>query len=155
MYTLNSTIRGTVKRNESTNCCLMVKPSFSYALTMDTKAEVGKRIRIARKKAKLTLKQTAEAIPELSITRLQNFEKGLRAPDLDLIKKISAALNSDPAWIATFIDEPVDQQEKELIQKFKVADSRGKTTIIMTAEHESYYGKNENPSSIKKRDFRS
>ena len=56
--------------------------------------EIGQSIQEARKKAKLTQKELAEKVGIATIT-VQQYERGVRTPQIETLQKIAQALNID------------------------------------------------------------
>ena len=69
-------------------------------------ADIGKRIRILRKRMRLTQSQVAELV-DLSEDSIGKIERGVNAPTTDTLLKIAAGLKITPAEL---LDET---QEKE------------------------------------------
>lgn len=117
---------------------------------MDTKREVGRRLTLARKRLDLTLQEVCDRVPSLggNPSKLGNYEKGRRMPDLDTLKAIAQVLQTDAAWLATLIDEEPDRRASLLIQYYQNSDERGKDSIMRTAEVQSRYEKSMNTEDI-------
>lgn len=62
----------------------------AYLFRMDTKFEAGRRIREARDKLGLKLRDVEEAIPEISVSRLSNWEQGINMIGVDEAKPLCA-----------------------------------------------------------------
>lgn len=58
---------------------------------MDTKHAVGSKIKVLRKRRKLTQPELAEAI-DRSVDALSNLERGISLPNFETLERLSAAL---------------------------------------------------------------
>lgn len=83
---------------------------------------VGENIRKCRKKQGLTQKELAEKLG-VSYTVISQYERGIRYPKLETIKKIVDALNIP---IKDIIDDDMLEIEKELSDERKVFHAVGK-----------------------------
>ena len=112
----------------------------AYFVRMDTKLEMGRRLNRTRKQRGMTLREVCERVPHLTESKLGNYERGYRMPDLDMLKALAVALGTHAAYLATFDDDPIDPRERAVLGCFRQADQRGKDAIMRTAELESRYG---------------
>lgn len=76
---------------------------------IDIKKKFGRRLFQLRTKAGITQAKVA-ALTNLSIDLISRIERGERAPSLETIEKISAALNTGPADLFNFEDEELKAQ---------------------------------------------
>lgn len=72
-----------------------------YAPRMDTKKEAGRRIKQAREARGYTLKAVCDQLPGLTVSRLSNWETGLRMIGVDEAKKLAPVLGLSAADILT------------------------------------------------------
>jgi transcriptional regulator with XRE-family HTH domain len=66
----------------------------------EMKADIGARIRAARERRHMTLQEVAQSMGvegRGSVSRLSNYENGIREPDAATMLRIAAALREDPA----------------------------------------------------------
>ncbi len=68
---------------------------------MDTKKEAGRRIKQAREAKGYTLKAVCDQLPGLTVSRLSNWETGLRMIGVDEAKKLAPVLGLSAADILT------------------------------------------------------
>ena len=106
---------------------------------MNTKEEAGRRIKAARTAKGLTLEDVANRIPELSVSRLSNWEQGRNMISVDEARKLGPTLGVDPAYLLTLQEEPNDNRERALLDYYRRSDDRGRTQILRVAESESKY----------------
>ncbi|MGL5285928.1 MAG: helix-turn-helix domain-containing protein [Aeromonas sp.] len=66
--------------------------------------QVGKRVRELREEADLTLGELGQRIG-MGVSRISNWEQGLRQPGLEEIEILSAYFRVSPGWIAGFSDQ--------------------------------------------------
>lgn len=107
---------------------------------MSTKLEIGRRIKSARSKLGLTLRQVSEKVPGLNEQRLGNYESGYRTPGIDMVKQLARVLGVRASYLLTLDDEPGDERESALIKVFRHTDERGKDAITRAAESQRPYG---------------
>ena len=141
MNPLFCTKRATVKREIYTISSWTGQRPIPYSLCMNTKREVGRRLKLARNRLGLSLQEVCDSVPALggNPSKLGNYESGRRAPDLDMIKAIAKVLHTDPSWLATLIDDEPDQRTAMLIRYYQGSDERGKDSIFRTAEIQLRY----------------
>jgi transcriptional regulator with XRE-family HTH domain len=108
---------------------------------MSTKDEIGRRLKIARERSGMTLQEVCDKVPALNgnPSKLNNYEKGRRYPDLDMLKAIAKVLSTDAAWLATLVDQEPDRRTSLLVRYYQGSDERGKDSILRTAEIQSRY----------------
>lgn len=108
-------------------------PAKIYYLTMKTREEAGRRIRLAREKKELTLQEVCEKVPGLTVSRLSNWEQGLRMISVEQAKRLGPVLGVSPEYILTLQDE-TGLEESKLLELFRSADARGKRELFRYAE---------------------
>lgn len=136
MDTLFYTNRAKVKRAYCTNRSLLCDAVGSYSSDMGTREEIGRRIKLARERAGMKLREVCEQVPSLTTSKLGNYERGERMPDFDMLKQIAKATGVSASYLATFDDEMIDPRERALIECFRQSDERGKSAITRIAEAE-------------------
>lgn len=77
-----------------------------------TKKKSGARIRTKRIELKMTLKDVHELIPEISISRLSNWEQGINMVSVDAAKELATVLKVSAAYLLTLEDTPMDETER-------------------------------------------
>lgn len=68
----------------------------------EIKKEIGRRVKIARKKAGLTQQEFAERL-DVSRSTVANWERGVRIFEFEDLPRISNVLNIAPAYFIEFI----------------------------------------------------
>lgn len=107
---------------------------------METKKEAGRRIREAREALHLVRKDIERAIPEISETRLANWEYGINMIGVDEAKKLAPLLHVSPGYLLTIEEKPPDARKTLMDQYWNALDERGRDTVLRVAESESAYG---------------
>ncbi|QBS11551.1 helix-turn-helix domain-containing protein [Legionella geestiana] len=72
---------------------------------MNIKEKIGQRILAARMAKNLTRKSLAELTEDLTVSRINNYERGDRTPGPQEIKQLSKALDVSPAYLMCLSDE--------------------------------------------------
>lgn len=103
------------------------------------KEEVGRRLKKAREEKDLTLQEVCNQVAGLTVSRLSNWENGIRMADVDVVKKLAPIYTTSAAYLLTLEDTQPDPREKALVELYKAADPRGQDTILRVAESESQY----------------
>jgi len=115
-------------------------PRFDgYRAYMGTKLEAGRRIKAAREKKGLTLKDVETLIPGITFNRLSNWEHGRNMIGVDEAKKLAPVLGVSAAYILTLEDNPSEEREAKLLDNYRHSDERGRDHIMRVAEQESRY----------------
>lgn len=117
---------------------------------MDYKAESGRRLRRAREDAGLTLRELSERTRHLSISRISNYEQGLRYMDPEAAIDLGRALGVRPAWLMCVDnDDALSGEERALLIRYQLTDDRGKQAIKAIAESQPIvYRPDQDPPSI-------
>ena len=110
-----------------------------YCFSMNTKEEAGRRIRDARTRLKLRLEDVCANIPEITVSRLSNWEQGRNMIGVDEAKKIAPILKVSAAYLLTLEDSQLDERESALLTLYRQTDPRGRDAILHVAERESAY----------------
>lgn len=137
-------------RTELHKLCNFARPelqnSFSddvelgrYLLPMNTKEEAGRRIKKARQDKGLRLEDVCSQVPELTVSRLSNWEQGRNMIGVDEAKKIAPILGVTASYLLTIEDHPGNQREQALLDLYRQSDGRGKDEILHVAERQSAY----------------
>lgn len=116
---------------------------------MNTKKEIGRRIKWARARLKLTLREVCEQVPGLNEPRLGNYESGYRTPDVDMVKALAKVLRVNAGYLLTLDDEPGDERENAVLTVFRRTDERGKDAITRFAESQRAYSSPEEDPELK------
>lgn len=77
---------------------------------------IGERIKQARKDAKMTQRELAEKL-KISYVGISQYERGIRTPKLDTLKKIADALGTDVNFLMS--GKTLEQRDKEFIRKLQ------------------------------------
>lgn len=73
---------------------------------MSIQAVIGNRIREARKKLGLTMKELSELTRDLKASRINNWERGMRTPGPEEAKQLAKALQISAAYLLGLSDNP-------------------------------------------------
>lgn len=88
----------------------------------------------------MTLKDVCALVPGLGVSRLSNWEQGIRMIPVDEAKRLAPVLGVSAGYILTIEDTPGEPADvKALVDLYKQSDERGRATIIRVAEQESHY----------------
>jgi transcriptional regulator with XRE-family HTH domain len=114
------------------------KSSF-YAFAMATehyKIESGKRLRAARLDRNLELQELSVLTSGiLGVSRISNYEQGLRYMSPDAAHLLARALNVRASWLMAIDDEDsLTPAERQLMNKFRLTDARGRKQIQSIAD---------------------
>lgn len=107
--------------------------NVAHHCVMDTKTESGRRIKERRLAANLKQREVCELVPGLTVTRLSNWEKGLRMISVDEAKRLAPAIRTTPGYLLTIDDESGDQRLQTLITTYRQLDERGRTALHCNA----------------------
>lgn len=113
---------------------------------MDLTKRIGQRLRAARHEQKLSLSDLSSRTNSLSKSRISNYEQGIRRMGLEEAHELSVALGTvTPTYLLCLDDQdPLSQQERELLEYFRKTDDRGKETILKIAAGELDFSADEN-----------
>jgi transcriptional regulator with XRE-family HTH domain len=108
---------------------------------MDLTKKIGQRLREARQAQRLSLAELAARTKSLSKSRISNYEQGIRRMGLEEAQVLAAALGTVTPIYLLCLDEndPLSASERDLVELYRVADPRGKETIMHIAETQSIY----------------
>lgn len=106
---------------------------------------VGERLALARKGAapKITQAKAAEQLSEIvgktvSPTAIANYEQGLRLPSPPVVDALCQIYGTATAsYILGLSDAATSVRELKMLQKYRVADERGKYAIDSLADSQS------------------
>jgi transcriptional regulator with XRE-family HTH domain len=107
----------------------------------DLTKKIGQRLRSARQAQGLSLSELSTLTGVLSKSRISNYEQGIRRMGLEEAQQLSSALVSvTPTYLLCLEDtDPLSNEERVLVDRFRQADSRGRETILKVAEAQSGY----------------
>jgi transcriptional regulator with XRE-family HTH domain len=94
---------------------------------MPTTEEVGKRLKVVRKKREMTLKEVAQA-SGMSPTHISEIERGKTSPTVGALRKISAALGKDTAFFVE--DEP--------LPRVSVVKKEDRETVLLQSSGDAF-----------------
>jgi transcriptional regulator with XRE-family HTH domain len=99
------------------------------------------RLREARQAQGWSLAELAARTNSLSKSRISNYEQGIRRMGLEEAQELSAALGTVSATYLLCLDDrgPLSESERELLDIYRQADSRGQETILRVAETQAVY----------------
>jgi transcriptional regulator with XRE-family HTH domain len=108
---------------------------------MDLTKRIGKRLRDERQAQKLSLAELAARTKSLSKSRISNYEQGIRRMGLEEAQELSAALGTVSATYLLCLDDGafLSESERDLVERYRRADGRGKDTILRIAEAQAIY----------------
>lgn len=120
--------------------------SYPSGMDDDTlKIECGKRLAAARAACKLTQAELCSGVPGLEVSRLSNYETGIRQLPIEIAKKIAPVLGVSAGYLLTLEDKEEDAERiKALVALYKSSDQRGQATILRVAQQESDYTVDDN-----------
>ena len=102
---------------------------------MNEKTKMGARLKAARKNAGLTQQQVADKIPGAIFSRISNYERGDREPDLATIKALAKILGVTVSYLIGVPEmEELPVEERNLVLKYRRLDRDGKETLHKVAE---------------------
>lgn len=113
----------------------------SHPAEMDLTKKIGQRLRGARQSRGLSLSELSNLTGVLSKSRISNYEQGIRRMGLEEAQQLAAALvNVTPTYLLCLEDtDPLSNEERVLVERYRQADSRGRETILKVAEAQSGY----------------
>lgn len=103
---------------------------------MSIKKEIGRRIKLSRGN-KRTLQDISNATNGvLSVSRISNYEQGIRTPGVIEARALAKALGNITAAEILCVDDTstLALREKILLDNYRATDERGKNTISRIAE---------------------
>lgn len=109
--------------------------AVDYRLRMDEeelKQEIGRRIVRARDHRGMSQKELAEATGWIGVTRLSNYENGIRLPDRYAVNALAGVLSCPAIWLGAY-DLMMPPDERALWYKYWSTDKRGRDTIQSNA----------------------
>lgn len=106
---------------------------------MDLTKKIGLRLKEVRKRQGLTLEALAQRTGVLSKSRISNYEQGARRPGIEEAQALASALGTVSATYLLCLDDEglLNEEEQDLIERFRKADARGRATLLALAEVET------------------
>jgi transcriptional regulator with XRE-family HTH domain len=119
----------------------------SHPAEMDLTKKIGQRLRAARQSRGLSLSELSNLTGVLSKSRISNYEQGIRRMGLEEARQLATALVSvTPTYLLCLEDtDPLSNEERVLVERYRQADSRGRETILKVAEAQSGYSSPDSP----------
>jgi transcriptional regulator with XRE-family HTH domain len=116
-----------------------LQKSVFYAFRMATehfKIESGRRLRAARLEQNLELQEVAALTNHiLGVSRISNYEQGIRYMSPDAAHMLARALKVRASWLMAIDDEDsLTPAERQLMVKFRLTDERGRKQIQSIAD---------------------
>lgn len=130
MSLLFCTNRVNVKRSFATHRLLSADDALPHDAMMDTRQIVGQRLATARKRLGLTLRDICERVPGMTESKLGNYERGYRMPDIDTFRQLGKALETSAAYLTTLQDDALSDRERELLACFRRLNAQQQQTIL-------------------------
>jgi transcriptional regulator with XRE-family HTH domain len=108
---------------------------------MDLTKKIGQRLRAARQAQGLSLSELSSRTGSLSKSRISNYEQGIRRMGLEEAQELALALGTvTPIYLMCLDDtDPLSKDERELVDRYRNTDVRGRDTILKMAEGQSVY----------------
>lgn len=107
---------------------------LTYAVSVDYKAEIGRRIKVAREKRGWSLQDLSQATkPPLSKSRIGNYEQGKRMPGPAEANTLAAALGVDAAWLMC-LQQVFTSQAIEMMRNFMALPERDRNDYFRRIE---------------------
>jgi transcriptional regulator with XRE-family HTH domain len=115
--------------------------TVDYAVEMDLTKKIGQRLRAARQAQGLSLSELSARTGSLSKSRISNYEQGIRRMGLEEAQTLAQALGSvTPTYLLCLDDtDPLSEPERALVERFRLADERGRETILRIADAQADY----------------
>jgi transcriptional regulator with XRE-family HTH domain len=115
--------------------------TVDYAVEMDLTKKIGQRLRAARQAQGLSLSELSARTGSLSKSRISNYEQGIRRMGLEEAQELALALGSvTPTYLLCLDDtDPLSEPERALVERFRLADERGRETILRIADAQADY----------------
>jgi transcriptional regulator with XRE-family HTH domain len=115
--------------------------TVDYAVEMDLTKKIGQRLRAARQAQGLSLSELSARTGSLSKSRISNYEQGIRRMGLEEAQELALALGSvTPTYLLCLDDtDPLSEAERALVERFRLADERGRETILRIADAQADY----------------
>jgi transcriptional regulator with XRE-family HTH domain len=115
--------------------------TVDYAVEMDLTKKIGQRLRAARQAQGLSLSELSARTGSLSKSRISNYEQGIRRMGLEEAQELALALGSvTPTYLLCLDDtDPLSESERALVERFRLADERGRETILRIADAQADY----------------
>ena len=119
----------------------------SHPAEMDLTKKIGQRLRAARQSRGLSLSELSNLTGVLSKSRISNYEQGIRRMGLEEAQQLATALVSvTPTYLLCLEDtDPLSNDERVLVERYRQADSRGRETILKVAEAQTGYSSPDSP----------
>lgn len=106
-------------------------------MNMVTKQMLGIRLKQARKALNLTQEDVARLCPGMGQTRLGNYERGIREPDVETLCKLARVLKVS---VADLLDEERPSlEEVHILDMFRSMDAENRSTVTKVVEKFSGY----------------
>lgn len=100
----------------------------------------GARIKAGYELPSQLVKAMNDAGHKWGLSRISNYELGLRGIRIEEAKLLSRFVAASPAWLMCLDEETnLRPDEKKLLEKYRQADSRGRKTIHGIADSQSAY----------------
>lgn len=108
----------------------------SQATQRDLTKKIGRRLRAARQAQGLSLSGLSSLTGTLSKSRISNYEQGIRRMGIEQAQELASALvGVTPTYLLCLEDsDPLSEDERGLVERFRRADPRGREAILTFAE---------------------
>lgn len=122
-----------------------MKNASSKAAETELTKKIGQRLRAARHEQGLSLSELSTRTGSLSKSRISNYEQGIRRMGLEEAQILSQALGTVTAIYLLCLDDadPLNGQERKLVNSYRYADERGREMILRVAESQTAYNPDE------------
>ncbi|WP_295583403.1 helix-turn-helix transcriptional regulator [uncultured Lamprocystis sp.] len=117
---------------------------------MDLTKKIGQRLRAARQAQGLSLSELSSRTGSLSKSRISNYEQGIRRMGLEEAQELALALGTvTPIYLMCLEDtDPLSKDERELVERYRNTDVRGRDTILKAAEGQAVYRVETSPVAV-------
>ncbi|MBV5273656.1 MAG: helix-turn-helix transcriptional regulator [Lamprocystis purpurea] len=117
---------------------------------MDLTKKIGQRLRAARQAQGLSLSELSSRTGSLSKSRISNYEQGIRRMGLEEAQELALALGTvTPIYLMCLDDtDPLSKDERELVERYRNTDVRGRDTILKAAEGQAVYRVETSPVAV-------
>jgi len=117
---------------------------------MDLTKKIGQRLRAARQAQSLSLSELSSRTGSLSKSRISNYEQGIRRMGLEEAQELALALGTvTPIYLMCLDDtDPLSKDERELVERYRNTDARGRDTILKAAQGQAVYRVEKPPVAI-------
>ena len=117
-------------------------PIGTFLPAMGMGDNLGNRIRITRKRQKITLEEIGQKMG-MSGSLVGRYERGEENPKTSTIKRFAEALNVSARWLETgfYEDASISNEEQQLLRYFRIMNQQGQHVALERMEELSQHPK--------------